>query len=324
MDQEKVAAVQDWETPTSVKEVQAFLGFANFYRKFIENFSKMVAPLTDLTKKGTPFKWTEAADEAFKELKQRFISSPILQMFDPLRRTIVETDASGYSIGAILLQADETGTLRPCAYMSKKMRPEQTNYPIHDKELLAIIEALKEWRAELKSVASQFEIISDHQNLKYFTAIQHLSERQARWSLFLSEFDFRITHRPGRLSSTPDALSRRYMPTDDDDPRFEARNQQLLTTQEDGNLTITTRRQPGETQLPSSPFEEAPLSELWSQAMEVDNDYHAIGEAVRNSDRSLPPEVQSRVRIQLSECSLDTAGRLLFRGRIWVPNHEPL
>ena len=324
MDHEKVAAVEGWETPRSVKDVQAFLGFANFYRRFIKDFSKISAPLTDLTKKTGLFQWTEEATAAFKELKHLFTSGPILQMFDPDRRTILETDASGYSIGAVLLQPNDVGILHPCAYMSKKMRPGQANYPIHDKELLAIIEAFKEWRAELKSVASQFEVISDHKNLQHFTVIQHLSERQARWSLFLSEFNFKITHRPGRLSSTPDALSRRYMPEGEDDPRYEARNQQLLASEEDGSLVVTTRRTPGELNLPASPFEEAPLSELWERALESDTDYMVILEAVRKGDRSLPPQTQHHLRIQLSECSLDPSNRLLFRQRIWVPKFEPL
>ena len=186
MDPEKVEAVEKWEIPHSVKDVQTFLGFANFYRRFIPEFSKIAAPLSNLTKKDAPFKWTETTDQAFRELKKRFISSPILQMFDHLRRTVVETDASGYSIGAILLQADEKDVLHPVAYLSKKMRPEQANYPIHDKEMLAIVEALREWRGELKSVKDQFEIVSDHKNLKHFTAVQNLSERQPRWSQFLS------------------------------------------------------------------------------------------------------------------------------------------
>ena len=114
MDPEKVKAIQEWESPTNVKGVRGFLGFANFYRRFIKNFSAVASPLITLTKKDVTFVWSAAAEEAFQQPKQMFITAPILMQFDPGRETIVETDSSGYVIGGVLLQFDETGVLRPC------------------------------------------------------------------------------------------------------------------------------------------------------------------------------------------------------------------
>ena len=120
MDPEKVRAIQEWKSPQSVKAVRGFLGFANFYRRFIRHFSRIVSPLVDLTKKGVKFAWTSAAQDAFTSLKRMFVSAPVLMQFDPDKETIVETDSSGYVIGGVLLQYDDNDVLRPCAYYSQK------------------------------------------------------------------------------------------------------------------------------------------------------------------------------------------------------------
>ncbi|KFY08231.1 hypothetical protein V491_08457, partial [Pseudogymnoascus sp. VKM F-3775] len=144
MDQAKVSAVLDWPTPTTVKEVQAFLGFANFYRRFIEGYSKVAQPLTELTRKDLTFEWTNKAEDAFQELKAKFTEAPILVTFDPARKIVLETDASDFAIGACLSQPDDRGKHKPVAYYSRKMSPAELNYDIHDKELLAIVEAFRQ------------------------------------------------------------------------------------------------------------------------------------------------------------------------------------
>ena len=125
MDPEKVKAILEWEAPTTVKAVRAFLGFANFYRRFIRDFSKIVAPLTDLTKsigvKG--FRWTEKADQSFQKLKIMFTTAPVLANFDPDRETVVEADSSGWATGGVLSQYDNEGLLRPCAYFPRRTPP---------------------------------------------------------------------------------------------------------------------------------------------------------------------------------------------------------
>lgn len=139
IDPEKVRAVLEWERPKTVRSVRGFLGFANFYRQFIRNYSDIAAPLTNLTKKDKPFKWTDAAEAAFNFMKKMFTTAPILLQFDPVRATILETDSSGWATGGVLMQYDDDGLLRPCAYFSKKNMPAEYNYQIHDKELLAVI-----------------------------------------------------------------------------------------------------------------------------------------------------------------------------------------
>ena len=162
-DPEKLKAVRDWETPRTVRQVRGFLGFANFYRDFIPEFSGIAEPLHELTKKGITFKWSDEHEKAFQRLKSAFISGPILKQWDPDRKTVVEADCSGTAIGACLSQYDK-GVLYPIAYFSASLSPAERNYTIHDKELLAIIRATKEWRAELQSVATPFTILTDHKN----------------------------------------------------------------------------------------------------------------------------------------------------------------
>ena len=136
---DKIQAIQDWPTPKSVREVQVFLGFANFYQRFIEDYSKIMVPLMKLTLKNEPFEWTNTTQEAFEELPSRFLQAPILLHLDFKRPFIIETDASDTAIGGILLQHREDGHLHPCAYRSSKMSPMEENYDIYDKELLSIV-----------------------------------------------------------------------------------------------------------------------------------------------------------------------------------------
>jgi hypothetical protein len=152
MDPAKVEAVVAWESPTSTKGVRSFLGFANFYRKFIRNFSEIVRPLSDLTHKDVVFKWNDDAEAAFQRLKKMFSSGPLLVQFDYDRDTILETDSSGWCIGGVLIQAGNDGLLRPCGFFSKKNNPAECNYEIYDKEMLAIVRCLEEWDTELRSV----------------------------------------------------------------------------------------------------------------------------------------------------------------------------
>jgi len=154
MDPEKVSCVLGWETPKTVTDVQCFLGFANFYRRFIKDYSKVVAPLTKMTKKEggkyVPFLWGQEQQAAFDLLKKAFTSAPILRHFDYNREIIVEMDASDYVSASILSQHDDDGVLHPVAFYSKKHSPAECNYEIYDKELMAIVRAFEEWRPHLE------------------------------------------------------------------------------------------------------------------------------------------------------------------------------
>ena len=143
-DSRKVQAIIEWDTPRNIKDVQSFLGFANFYRRFIKEYSKIAEPLTSLTHKDKKFAWSPEAQKAFDELKRRFMESPILAFFDPERDVIIETDASDHTIAGVISQPDDQGRLRPLTFYSKKLGPAECNYQIYEKELLAIVTALKE------------------------------------------------------------------------------------------------------------------------------------------------------------------------------------
>jgi hypothetical protein len=221
MDPEKVRAVRDWDTPEKLYDVRSFLGFANFYRRFIYGYSDIVRPLTELTRKTVKWKWEPEQQQAFDRLKEAFTSAPILRHFDFDKEIVVETDASDYVSAGVLSQYGDDDLLHPVAFFSKKHSPAECNYEIYDKELMAIIRCFEEWRAELQSspVDTPIQVLSDHKNLEYFMTNKLLSRRQARWAQFLSQFNFRIAYRPGKQGGKPDALTRRSgdLPKDGDE-----------------------------------------------------------------------------------------------------------
>ncbi|KAL0147880.1 hypothetical protein M9458_056801, partial [Cirrhinus mrigala] len=223
MDDEKVSAVVNWPKPRTIKDLQRFLGFANFYRRFIRNFSQIAAPLTSMTRKGPrTLHWTYESNLAFQNLKDRFTSAPILRHPDPEREFVVEVDASNSGIGAILSQRHgNPPKLFPCAFYSRKLTPAERNYDVGDRELLALKAALEEWRHWLEGAKEPFLVLTDHRNLEYIRSAKRLNSRQARWSLFFARFEFKITYRPGSKNGKADALSRQHethLPTTSTEP----------------------------------------------------------------------------------------------------------
>jgi hypothetical protein len=206
MDPAKVQGITKWPRPTKVKEIQSFLGFCNFYRRFIHDYSKIAHPLFHLTKKDVPFTWTTTQQSAFDTLIHSFTVTPVLLLPDRTRPFRLITDASDFAIGAILEQPDLLNQWHLVAYHSKSLIDTEQNYDIHNKELLAIVRALEAFRHYLEGHPEPFEIWSDHSNLQYFRTKQKLTHRQAHWSLFLSQFTFTIVHRPS-IYNKADALS---------------------------------------------------------------------------------------------------------------------
>uniref|UniRef100_A0A8C1TGE2 Gypsy retrotransposon integrase-like protein 1 n=1 Tax=Cyprinus carpio TaxID=7962 RepID=A0A8C1TGE2_CYPCA len=214
MDPDKVKAVIDWPSPDSRKALQRFLGFANFYRRFIRNFSQLASPLTALTSPGTPFRWSDAAEAAFAKLKSRFVSAPILVAPDPTRQFVVEVDASEVGVGAVLSQrAASDDKVHPCAFFSHRLSPAERNYDIGNRELLAVKLALEEWRHWLEGSGVPFIVWTDHKNLEYIRTAKRLNSRQARWALFFGRFEFTLSYRPGSKNVKPDSLSRLFDPS---------------------------------------------------------------------------------------------------------------
>lgn len=231
MDRKKISAVRDWPLPTSVKEVQSFLGFANYYRRFIKNFSGIANPLTELTKKDRKFIWLKDAQRAFEKLRDAILEEPVLVMFDPDKEIELETDASDYALGGQIGQRDENGKLHPIAFYSHKLHGAELNYPIYDKEFLAIFNCFKEFRHYLMGSKHQIKVYTDHKNIVHFTTTQELNRRQTRYAEYLCEFDFVIIHRKGSDNGRADAISRR---PDFDTGTTKAREQLLELTKEGG------------------------------------------------------------------------------------------
>ena len=144
MDLTKLKAIEQWEPPKSVKAVRSFIGFCNFYWKFIPNFSALAQPLLDLTKKGVTFHWGKNQDDVFIKLKQMFLSAPVIKMPDTAKPFFVMTNVSLTASGGVLMQKDSNRDLHPCTYHSATFSPVERNYNIYDRELLAVIQALKE------------------------------------------------------------------------------------------------------------------------------------------------------------------------------------
>jgi hypothetical protein len=214
----KVAAVQNWPTPRTQKDVEQFIGLAGYYRRFIDGFSRLAAPLTELcgmltkAKGGAVrkppqklFVWGDAQAEAFAQLKAAVTEAPCLALPDPERDFIVHTDASGYATGAVLMQRFDEG-LRPIAFLSRRMKPAERNYPVHEQELLAILNAMKAWRHYLGG--RPFTVLTDHQSLQYVDTSAMATPRQIRWASMFAEFDFTIQYAPGPKNVAADALSR--------------------------------------------------------------------------------------------------------------------
>ena len=202
VDLEKVEVVMSWERPKSVFEICSFLGLAGYYRRFIEDFSRIAAPMTRLTWKEVKFDWNDRCEEAFQELKRRLTPAPILIVPDRGQGYTVYCDASRAGLGCVLMQSRRVVT-----YGFRQLKNHEQNYPTHDMELAAVVFALKIWHHYLYS--EEFEVYSDHKILKYIFKQRDLNMRQRRWMEFLEDYDFTLHYHPGKANVVADALSRK-------------------------------------------------------------------------------------------------------------------
>lgn len=337
MDPDKVKTVREWPIPTSVTDVQAFIGFANFYRRFIRDFSKVILPLVQLTQKDVKFEWTGTHQSAFDRLKAAFTSAPVLAPFDWTKEVILETDASDYVSAGVLSQYGEDGILRPIAFFSKKHSATECNYEIYDKELLAIIRCFEEWRPELEGSELPIRILTDHRNLEYFTTTKLLNRRQARWSEFLSRFNFRIQYRPGKQGQKPDSLTRRSkdLPKEGDerlqhqsqvvlkrenfetDPqpikkkvRFDLPNKSHSYSHKNEDSVIKLRAHIAAILLPDI------VQERFIYGYQHDQNLLSVLEAIRQGKTRHP-------FLQLSQCEVRDK-YLYYRDRLYVPDDDEL
>lgn len=207
----------------------------NYNRKFIRHYSKVAAPLTNLTGKDKPWVWGKKEEEAFQQLRQACLDQPVLKMFDPKKPKRIETDSSDLALGACLLQEHE-GKWHPVIYLSRKLSPAEQNYDIHDKELLAIIVALEGWRVYIEGTPD-VTIYTDHKNLLNFTTTKQLNRRQVRWSELLGQYKSKILYTLGKMNGRADALSRR---SDHMDTK-EVYNHSILKINNDGSLSANQK-----------------------------------------------------------------------------------
>ncbi len=195
MNLRKVQAVVEWSTSTNLTQMQFFVDFCNFYRRFIKNFSKIVRSLIRLTQKEVIFEWNQACQTIFDHMKKRMTEVSILRHFDQNRKTILETDSFNYVNDDILSQYDDEETLHLMIYYSKNLSLAECNYEIYDKKLLAIIRVFKHWRSELKLTELFIKMFTDHQALTSLMKDKELSRRQMRWVQKLVDFNFKIMYR---------------------------------------------------------------------------------------------------------------------------------
>ncbi|GBG80375.1 hypothetical protein CBR_g30743 [Chara braunii] len=202
----KIAAIQEWPQPQTVRDVRSFMGLASYYRKFVRNFSTVVAPLTNLTKKDTPFLWSLHCQLAFTRLKKALTRAPVLKLPDPTLPFILTTDASQYGIGAVL-QHDDGNGLRPVEFMSKKIKTQKLKDSTYEKELYAFVCALKHWKHFL--LGRNFKIFSYHSTLQWMKSQGELNDKLARYIQFIDMFDFKLKHKKGCYNKVADTLSRK-------------------------------------------------------------------------------------------------------------------
>jgi len=305
MESDRIASIEAWPTPKSMRDVQVLLGFPNFYRRFIRQYAKVTIPLTELLKKSETFRgkksggsakweWTREAELAFRKLTRTFTEALILQHFDPAKPMILQTAASGFAIAGILNQYDVFVVLRPVRLYSRKCSPAEQNYNTYDRELLAIVETLKQWRHYLEGANYQIFIRCDHKNLEYFQRSKVLSRRQARWSEILSAYDFVIENLEGSKNPA-DGPSRR--------PDYEIGYERPLA-----RLLATVSVEPYDDPIP------AIIDAQASDPLAVDVSAKLVDRPMIDGTDTAKEESQWTV----------VAGVLTYEGRIYVPAIDSL
>jgi hypothetical protein len=293
MDPSKISGIAEWPPPKTVSQLRSFLGFCNFYHRFIEHYADKCQWLNILLKKTQPWIWNEEQHTAFEVLKVAYMNEPVLLIPDLTKPFEIEADASLYATGAVLHQEDTNGEQHPVAYYSKSLSPPERNYQVYDREFLAIIRALREWKHYIQGSPFKTIVHSDHQNLTYYRSPQKLTQRQTRWVVEFMDYDVKLQHKAGKLMIPADALSRRH----DHAKGLELGNEDVTALSEDLFIKFA------DTELQDT-VAKAQLSNKLAQ--------EAI---VRLSDPSNPP-----TKWQLERDPNETMC-LFFDGRLYVPDN---
>ena len=226
---EKVRVVREFPIPKNLKELRAFMGLANYYRRFVKDFAHIANPLNALTKKGVKFVWTQACADAFDKLKRALVSAPILAYPDFTKEFLLFVDASSTGIGFTLAQ-EQNGKEVVVAYNGRGLNQAEKNYSTTEREALALVEGIKKFQPYL--FGRKFTVITDHSSLKWLMNVKDATGRLARWPLLLQQHNFDIIHRPGREHSNADSLSRRPYETSSGLSSLQKEESQFAKTRE--------------------------------------------------------------------------------------------
>ena len=268
-DPQKISAVKEWNTPTDVSGLRSFLGLASYYRRYIQRFADIAAPLHHLTSKGVAFQWDMTCQSAFEELKVELTKTPVLAFPDFSQAAApfhLQTDASARGIGAVLEQDGHV-----IAYASRVLSSAERNYSVIQRECLAVVYALKQFRHYL--LGRHFILLTDHAPLLWLSA-QKMEGMLARWALAMQEYSFTMQHRKGRNNGNADALSRRSQPDSDGAvSTVSATNREDIRQhqQDDPVISVIHKALHASSSPPrSQPWRKPPLSryrQLWPQLM---------------------------------------------------------
>ncbi|KAM3065105.1 hypothetical protein ACMFMG_012250 [Clarireedia jacksonii] len=318
VDPEKVAVVQEWAYPTTLKGVQSFLGFCNFYRRFIRDFGIIAKPLINLTKATTRFDFDASCQQSFDVLKEMLTSAPLLQHYNHNLPCMLETDASDGVVASMLSQKHSDNWF-PVAYFSKTMQPAELNYEVHDKEMLAIVKSFSYWRAELTSTPHQIRVYTDHKALEYFMTTKALNARQARWAELLADYHFLIAYRPGKDNFAADALTRKEDELGSQNKsKKERRIQQLLKDEKlDPRILASYMRDHfDESALEVNALTNSiSLIDLVARVLQANRDHDSLQTLRIAANRR---ESKSKSRFEVKE------GLLLYKSRLIVPDTKNL
>ncbi|GAA5988531.1 hypothetical protein JCM11641_003305 [Rhodosporidiobolus odoratus] len=295
MDPQKLASVSSWPVPTTLREVQSFLGFANFYRRFIKDYSRIAHPLTRLIRKQVSFEMDPPAVDAFHALKKAFDPDILLRHFDPTLPIELETDASDYALGSVLSQRHADGRLYPVAFRSRKFDAAELNYEVHDKELLAIIDACRAFRPYLEYAHVPTTVYSDHANLQYFFSSRVLNRRKT------DALSRRTDYAEGSKASESKPVV------------FFPRPSLAVNTVKKAPVTLLTIAPTSLARALADPFPE--LADLTAVAQDQDDDIRQILQ-----DRRLDENTDDHD----SRWTLDDSGLLRWDGRVHLPDIDDL
>lgn len=310
-DPKKVEAIKSFPVPANLKNLRLFLGLASYYRRFIPRFAAEANPLHALTRKDVPFIWDTACQKAFEHLKQLMTEAPLLAFPDFRQSFLLETDASGLGLGAVLSQKQEDGTIRPLAFASRTLQTHERNYGVTELEALGVVWAVKHFRPYL--YGHHCDVYTDHEALRSLLNTPHPSGKLARWGLALQELELQIHYRPGKRNANADALSR--SPLQDEESASGSNLSDVIGTvgvvqpeyhlqpSKDGDNSLETRqRADPDLALIFAYLEEATLPEDTKKARELvlsRNHYEVLDRVLYHLEpdktlRVIPPEVDRK------------------------------